>query len=45
VKDIAKLCPQSTVLDSFEIYGDGGGTAQAKLSAWLKKIKIEERSI
>jgi len=39
-KDIAKLCPGSTILDSFEIYGDGGGAAQAKLSAWLEKIKV-----
>lgn len=44
-QDIEKLCPHSTVLDGFEIYGDGSGAAQAKLSAWLKKIKFEERSI
>lgn len=37
-EDIEKLCPQSTVLGGFEIYGDGSGAAQAKLSAWLKKI-------
>ena len=34
-RDIARLCPQSTVLSSFEIYGSGGGTAQARVSAWL----------
>ena len=44
-RDIEKLCPHSTVLSGFEIYGDGNGAAQAKLSAaklsaWLKKIKV-----
>jgi flavodoxin len=37
-KDIAKLCPQSTILSSFEIYGSGTGNAQAKVSAWLSKV-------
>jgi flavodoxin len=37
-RDIAKLCPQSTVLRSFEIYGSGRGNAQAKVFAWLSKI-------
>jgi flavodoxin len=37
-RDIAKLCPQSTVLSSFEIYGSGTGNAQAKVAAWLHKI-------
>jgi flavodoxin len=37
-KDIAKLCPQSTILTSFEIYGSGRGNAQARVSAWLHNI-------
>ena len=37
-RDIAKLCPQSTVLSSFEIYGSGRGNAQASVSAWLRSI-------
>ena len=37
-RDIAKLCPQSTILSSFEIYGGGTGNAQAKVSAWLSKV-------
>jgi flavodoxin len=37
-RDIAKLCPQSTILSSFEIYGSGTGNAQAKVSAWLSKV-------
>jgi flavodoxin len=38
--DIAKLCPQSTVLSSLEIHGSGGGNAQARVSAWLSKVGI-----
>ncbi len=39
-RDIAKLCPQSTVLSSFEIYGSGRGDAQARVSAWLSELGI-----
>ncbi len=39
-KDIARLCPQSTTLSSFEIYGSGTENAQARVSAWLRTIKI-----
>jgi flavodoxin len=38
--DIAKLCPQSTILRSFEIYGSGQGNAQAMVSAWLRYIGV-----
>jgi flavodoxin len=41
-KDIAKLCPQSTILSSFEIYGSGTGKVQAKVSAWLRNIKGQQ---
>jgi flavodoxin len=41
-RDIARLCPQSTVLSSFEIYGSGRGNAQAKVSAWLRNIKGQQ---
>jgi flavodoxin len=37
-KDIAKLCPQSTILSAFEIYGSGAGNAQAKVSVWLGEV-------
>jgi flavodoxin len=37
-EDIAKLCTQSTILSSFEIYGSGTGNAQAKVSAWLREV-------
>jgi len=39
-QDIAKLCPQSTILSSLEIYGSGTGNAQAEVSAWLSNIGI-----
>lgn len=38
VKDIAKLCPKSKVLDIFAIYGGGTGDIQAKVSEWLRKL-------
>jgi flavodoxin len=37
-KDIAKLCPRSTILSSLEIYGSGAGNAQAKVSTWLRQV-------
>lgn len=40
--DIAKLCPQSTILNVFEIYGSDAGNAQAKVSEWLRKIGITQ---
>jgi flavodoxin len=37
-QDIARLCPQSTILSAFEIYGSGRGNAQARVSAWLSRV-------
>ena len=42
-QDIARLCPQSTVLSAFEIYGSGGASAQSRVSAWLTSHKAIER--
>jgi len=42
-RDIARLCPQSTVLSSFEIYGSRGGNAQARVSAWLSSYELSTR--
>lgn len=39
-QDIAKLCPQSTILSSFGTYGSGAGNAQAEVSAWLNQVGI-----
>ncbi|MDT8899711.1 flavodoxin [Anaeroselena agilis] len=38
--DIAALCPQATVLNGLEVYGDGGGNAKATISQWLHKIGV-----
>ena len=40
VTDISKLCPKSTLLDSFAILGADVKTAQNEVSEWLRKIKI-----
>ena len=42
-RDIARLCAQSTVLSSFEIYGSGGGNALARVSAWLSSTKLSTK--
>lgn len=39
-RDIAKLCPKSTLLPGFTIYGSGGEGAQAEISAWLEEIGL-----
>ena len=40
ITDISKLCPKSTLLDSFAILGSDVKTAQNEVSEWLRKIKI-----
>ncbi len=35
-QDIAKLCPNSKVLECLEIYGDGGKGAEEKIDNWLQ---------
>jgi len=40
VTDISKLCPKSTLLDSFAISGSDVKTEQNKVSEWLRKIKL-----
>jgi flavodoxin len=39
-EDIAKLCPQSTVLEAIAFSGDGGSEAESAIAAWLKKIGL-----
>jgi flavodoxin len=36
--DVAELCPRSTVLRSFHVYGSGGIDAQARVAAWLRQL-------
>ncbi len=40
VKDIAALCPNSTILDGLAVWGKDAKTAQNDVSEWLRKIKI-----
>ncbi|WP_245522857.1 flavodoxin [Thermoanaerobacter italicus] len=42
ISDIIKLCPKSTILEEFVIYGSGAGDAQANVSQWLHKIGITQ---
>lgn len=39
-RDIAKLCPQSTILRALDVYGSGSRNAPADVSAWLRTIGI-----
>jgi len=39
-KDIAKLCPQSTITSCLSFYGSGGRDKQSKISSWLREIGI-----
>jgi len=40
VKDIKKLCPDSTLLEGTSIWGNDTKTAQNKVTQWLRKIEI-----
>jgi flavodoxin len=39
-EDVAKLCPNSTVLEALALSRDGGAEAEATVSEWLKKIGL-----
>jgi flavodoxin len=39
-QDIKKLCPKATVLNGMAIHGADAGSANTKISEWLKKINI-----
>lgn len=38
--DIAKLCPNSTILEGFDVRGSSAASAQDDVDAWLKKIGL-----
>ena len=38
-QDIARLCPQSTVLSCFGVYGSGAGNVRAEVVAWLRDME------
>ncbi|MGA9109971.1 MAG: flavodoxin [Syntrophobacteraceae bacterium] len=39
-QDIKKLCPKATFLNGIAIHGADAGSANTKISEWLKKINI-----
>lgn len=39
-RDIKKLCPESTILESFDIYGSGNSKTQVEIASWLNKIGL-----
>jgi len=43
-KDIRRLCPSSTFLDSLAISGSSGADAQPMVAAWIHRIGLEEQS-
>ena len=40
VKDIKKLCPESTILDGLAVWGNDTKNAQNKITKWLQKLEI-----
>ena len=39
-KDIAKACPNATVLEGIAIHGTSAGSAESKVSSWIDKLSI-----
>jgi flavodoxin len=44
ISDVSNLCSSSEVLEDLVVYENGGKSAAADISAWLKKIGIGESS-
>jgi flavodoxin len=42
ITDIAALCPHSTILDGLAVWGKNVKTAQNDVSAWVRRLKVEE---
>ncbi|MDR1731794.1 MAG: flavodoxin [Synergistaceae bacterium] len=40
VTAIAKLCPQSKIVEALSVHYSGGGSLKSDIAAWLKKIGI-----
>lgn len=45
VTDIAKLCPESNILDGLAVWGDSAKTAQNEVSEWLLELGMEIQSL
>ena len=39
---IKELCPQSTVLDIYGTFGDGGSNAEDQVRAWISKLRLND---
>jgi flavodoxin len=42
-KDIAKMCPNSTVKEGFGAYNSGGSETTAQIGSWLSSIGLQSR--
>jgi flavodoxin len=42
-KDIAKMCPNSTVKEGFGAYNSGGSETIAQIGSWLSSIGLQSR--
>ena len=40
-KDISLLCPNSNILEGFEVFGKGNGNISEKINLWLNEIGIK----
>lgn len=40
IKDIRKLCPESTLLEGISVWGNDTKNSHSRISQWLKKINI-----
>lgn len=41
-KDIAKLCPHSTILRAFQVYGNGNAKTRTEIASWLLNIGLKD---
>lgn len=42
INDIAKLCPNSIILDNLTIYGNGGKSSESEISTCMNRIEIKK---
>jgi len=42
-KDLARMCPNSTITKGFGAYNNGGSKAVARIGSWLRSIGVSSR--
>ena len=42
-KDIAQMCPHSTIAGGFGVYDRGGRETRARIGSWLSSIGVQSR--